>query len=74
MLLSGDDNFAIDGIPVNSGVLQLPANAPVAWTKARHKSVGNIGMADGSVQQVTTDGLQKALQQTGAATNRLVIP
>ena len=73
-LLSGDDNLAIDGVPVKSGVLQLPADAPVAWTKARHKFVGNIGLADGSVQQVTTDGLQEALLQTGQATNRLAIP
>jgi hypothetical protein len=31
-------------------------------------------MADGSAQQVTKDDLQKALQQTGVATNRLAIP
>jgi hypothetical protein len=74
MFLSGDDNLAISGIPVKSGVLQLLTNAPVTWTKARHKFVGNIGMADGCVQQVTTDFLQKALQQTGIATNRLVLP
>lgn len=73
MFLSGDDNFAIGGVPVKSGVLQLLTNAPVTWTKTRHKFVGNIGMADGSVQQVITDGLQKALQQAGA-TNRLLIP
>ena len=37
MLLSGDDNFAIGGVPVKSGVLQLLANTPIAWTKGRHK-------------------------------------
>jgi hypothetical protein len=73
MFLSGDDNFAIGGVPVKSGVLQLLTNAPVTWTKTRHKFVGNSGMADGSVQPVTTDGLQKALQQA-SATNRLLIP
>jgi len=74
MFLSGDDNFAIGGVPVKSGVVQLLANIPVTWTKERHKSYGNIGLADGSVQQLTTDGLQQALQQTGVATNRLAIP
>jgi prepilin-type processing-associated H-X9-DG protein len=74
MLLSGDDNFAINGMEVKSGLLQLLTNTPVMWTEARHKFVGNIGMADGSVQQVTINGLQKALQQTGVATNRLVLP
>ena len=87
MFLSGDDNLAISGIPVKSGVLELSTNTPVTWTSlrhvaynshfwtaARHKFVGNIGMADGSAQQFTTDGLQKALQQTGVTTNRLVLP
>jgi prepilin-type processing-associated H-X9-DG protein len=74
MILEGDDNFAIGGVPVKSGVLQLLTNTPIAWTKGRHKLYGNIGFADGSVQQLTTDGLRQALQQTGVATNRLVIP
>jgi hypothetical protein len=87
MFLSGDDNFAGSGVPVKSGLLQLSTSSPMAWTSGRHVSdnshfwtaaryrfVGNIGMADGSVQQVTTDGLQQALQQTGFATNRLVLP
>ena len=74
MILEGDDNFAIGGVPVKSGVLQLLTNTPIAWTKGRHKLYGNIGLADGSVQQLTTDGLQQALQRTGVATNRLAIP
>ncbi len=74
MFLSGDDNFTIGGVPVKSGVLQLLTNTPVAWTKDRHHGAGNIVMADGSVQQLTTDGLRQALQQTGVATNRLAIP
>jgi hypothetical protein len=74
MLLSGDDNFAIGGVPVKSGLLQLLTNTPVAWTKEGHRLYGNIGLADGSVQQLTTDGLRQALQQTGSATNRLAIP
>jgi hypothetical protein len=87
MLLSGDDNFAVGGVPVKSGLLQLSTSSPIAWTSGRHVSynshfwtparyrfVGNIGLADGSVQQLTMDGLQQALQRTGVATNRLAIP
>jgi prepilin-type processing-associated H-X9-DG protein len=74
MFLSGDDNFAISGVPVKSGLLQLWTGTPVTWTAARHKFAGNIGFTDGSVQQLATDDLQKALQQTGVATNRLAIP
>ena len=74
MFLSGDDHFAISGVPVKSGLLLLATNAPVSWTAARHKFFGNIGLVDGSVQQLTTDGLQRALKQTGVVTNRLAIP
>src|ERR1035437_4166973 len=74
MLLSGDDNFAISGIPVKSGLLEISSNTPIAWTSARHKFAGNIGLADGSVQATTSKGLRDYLQQTGLATNRLAIP
>jgi hypothetical protein len=74
LLLSGDDNFALNQVPVKSGVLLLPTNAPVSWTTARHNHVGILGMADGSVQDVTANWLKKALVQTGVATNRLAIP
>lgn len=74
MFLSGDDNFAVGGASVKSGLLRLWTNTPITWTAARHQFVGNIGLADGSVQQLTTKGLQQALQQTGVATNRLAIP
>jgi prepilin-type processing-associated H-X9-DG protein len=73
--LSGDDNFEIGGVPVKSGLLEVPTNTPITWTAARHKLRGNIGLADGSVQLINTSGqLQNALQQTGVATNRLAIP
>src|SRR5271154_3201932 len=78
--LSGDDNFATDDIPVKSGLVQFTTNANVTWASGRHvlynahfwtpandKFWGNIGLADGSVQQLTTGGLQKSLQQTGLA-------
>jgi prepilin-type N-terminal cleavage/methylation domain-containing protein len=72
--LSGDDNFEISGVPVKSGLLEISSNTPIAWTAARHKFTGNIGLVDGSVQQETSYSLRQALQQTGLATNRLAIP
>ena len=98
--LCGDDNFEIGGVPVKSGLLELPANSPVSWTSGRHTtykrhfwnevtSFGNVGLADGSVQQTTissransvelstgtiTTSLTSLLQATGLATNRLAIP
>jgi len=73
-ILSGDDNLAIDKVPVKSGLMLLATNAPVNWTAARHMNQGNIGLADGSVQQVSLPGLRRALQKTGLAINRIAIP
>ena len=72
-LLVGDDNLAVNDVPALTGILPLWTNSPVAWTAARHKFVGNIALADGSVQMVTTDGLISAISNT-AAPSRLVIP
>jgi prepilin-type processing-associated H-X9-DG protein len=74
MILDGDDNLTVGGVRVRPGILNLQTNAAVGWTKERHRGAGNIGMADGSVQQSTTDGLRQVLQQTGVTTNRLAIP
>ena len=73
-ILSGDDNFEINGVPVKSGLLELSTNAPIAWSAARHKFNGNILLADGSVQMVNNSGLTNLVHQTGLATNRLAIP
>ncbi|HZF00715.1 MAG TPA: type II secretion system protein [Methylomirabilota bacterium] len=70
--LAGDDNFAINGKPVQSGILNLQGNR-VEWTNERHHRAGNIALADGSVQQINNESLEKSFE-TGAATNRLVIP
>jgi hypothetical protein len=77
MILSGDDNLEVDGIRVRPGILNLSTNASVGWTKERtgqFHGPGNIGLADGSVQQTTALTPQPALVNTGTATNRLVIP
>lgn len=84
-LLGGDDNFEINRTPEKSGLLNLFTNLSITWDASRHtqykehfwtqtKSLGNIAMSDGSVQQVNSDDLQKAFYQTGLATNRLALP
>ena len=70
MILAGDDNLLVNNVRVQSGILNFSANNSVGWTKERHHGVGNIGLADGSAQQVTSDGFKSAL----ITTNRLVIP
>jgi competence protein ComGC len=81
MIMLGDDNLLVDGKPVQPGILNLRPGTTIAWTKDRHHGVGNIGMADGSAMQVTSEGFQRANREAlnsaltpGSATNRLLIP
>jgi hypothetical protein len=73
MVLSGDRNFTLEG-RLLSGVVSLGTNSPVAWAKDMHRQSGNIGLADGSVQQVTTELLRQQLKNSGDTTNLLVFP
>ena len=81
MIMLGDDNLLVDGKPVQPGILILRPGITIGWTKDRHHGVGNIGMADGSAMQVTSEGFQRANREVingalapGSATNRLLIP
>ena len=73
-IITGDDHFLIGNAPPRPGLLLLATNTPVAWAKDRHKSGGNIGLADGSVQQVLSARLQRVFVGTGFTTNRLAMP
>jgi prepilin-type processing-associated H-X9-DG protein len=74
LLLSGDRNLALNGQRL-TGVVSLATNSPLQWTPDEiHRGQGNIGFADGSVQQVTTESLRKALTRSGDSTNRLIFP
>ena len=48
--LSGDDNFEVGGIPLDPACWKFCRITPIAWSAERHKWVGNIVLADGSVQ------------------------
>ena len=78
MILDGDDNLAVNGVRVKPGILNLPASGSLTWTKERHRGVGNVGMADGSVQQTTPSSLWTTIiaATNGApvSTYRWVIP
>jgi prepilin-type N-terminal cleavage/methylation domain-containing protein/prepilin-type processing-associated H-X9-DG protein len=73
MLLSGDHNIT-NGAPVRNGLLTLTTNMPAGWTSEVHNKVGNVALADGSVQQLSTYNLQVAVANTGVITNRLQMP
>jgi len=40
-------------------------NAGVRWTDGMHSKQGNVGLADGSVQQYSSSRLQEALRNSG---------
>jgi len=61
-VLSGDRN--IGGLPANSGSPKIENNAASVnsqWDNTIHVNAGNIGLGDGSAQQVTTANLQKQI-------------
>src|ERR1043165_1720615 len=67
MFLTGDDNLAIGGVRIRGRIVTLGSDAALSWTKERHSYQGNIGLADGSVQQFGPQKLRNALGYTGVA-------
>jgi competence protein ComGC len=75
MLLDGDRNITADTEPEN-GILKLIPGQRVSWTETMHVNQGNVGLADGSVQQLSNSGLHSVLQNSGDPTNtwRIALP
>jgi hypothetical protein len=73
-LLSGDRNMV--GGTLSNGFLRVftPASSNAGWTTELHNRAGNIGLGDGSVQQVTSPVLVKQLQVQTLPVIRLAIP
>lgn len=72
-VLMGDRNIT-NGTPLKNGILELTANHPAMWTSEMHNKVGNILLADGSVQQERTLDATSAQTNAPAITNRLLMP
>jgi hypothetical protein len=68
MLLFGDRNLTNGPLPPNR-ILTLRTNFPVSWTQEMHRYQGNIGLADGSVQQFSNPSLK-----AGLSSGRLAMP
>jgi len=73
-VLTGDDNLLINGQPRPRGVALIGTNTLMAWSAQRHINRGNVALADGSVQQVSSARPSAAFQAAGLATNRLIFP
>ena len=72
-LLAGDRNIT-NGLAPRRTILLLPPDQPAGWTEKMHNGLGNVGLADGSVQLFSTAALRNALRFTGNPTNRVALP
>jgi hypothetical protein len=72
-LLSGDRNIVNGRKPIN-GILEVEINQNIGWSAELHNGSGDVGLADGSVQQLTSNGLAMLVRNTGLATNRILLP
>jgi type II secretory pathway pseudopilin PulG len=73
--LDGDRNITGERDPEN-GILKLVPGQRANWTQDIHVNHGNLGLADGSVQQYSNSSLRKALKDSGDPTNtwRILLP
>ena len=81
MFLTGDHNLGSGNPPpqayltapaigtpcVSLGTNFPPGNISVGWMDNTHSKMGNVALADGSVQEYNRYSLQSALQNTGDA-------
>lgn len=73
LILSGDRNIT-NGTSIKNGILTLTTNEPAGWTSKFHNKVGNVVLADGSVQQDSISALRNQIAFTGIETNRVQMP
>ena len=74
-LLIGDRGVFTNGLPVVGKIVSLTTNDSLRWQTPFHGSGGNIGFADGSVQQIgLRDAATSYALRDSIPTNRLLLP
>ena len=77
-IMSGDRNLTTNGVAVGPSTrLIRSANWTVGWTDDGHQNVGNLLLGDGSVQQIMTPTLARAVMamtNPGPRTNVWLVP
>ena len=73
MILSGDRHI-VGGTFVRPNLMLVRTNRVMSWSNNLHVLVGNVGLADGSVQQVTAARLNQQFASVTNAIVRLAIP
>jgi hypothetical protein len=61
----GDRNLATNNVALKPGLAMLSTNSLVSWTAELHAHQGNVGLADGSVQQVNNSNLVEFIRWSG---------
>ena len=74
MWLAGDRNLVTNGVPVVPGLVVITSSDNVTWSDKMHHDAGNIGLADGSVEQSSSANVQKVFQFSGTNLARLAVP
>ena len=73
-ILVADRNVVLPGEDQPTGLLTIASWQAAQWSPKIHNQQGNIALADGSAWQTTQRSLEKALGNTGLATNRFAVP
>lgn len=71
--LCGDRNLT-NGFSSDHTVLKMTTGQSAGWTREMHNGCGNIGFADGSVQQTPNRYLQEMLRRSIGWTNKIALP
>lgn len=69
-ILAGDHNVT-NGTPTKNGIMELTPEHSAGWTAEMHAQAGNVLLADGSVQQSSSENLRSI---AGTTINRLLMP
>jgi hypothetical protein len=74
MWLDGDRNLVTNGAPAAPGLVVLTPQDTVTWSQTMHQGAGDIGLADGSVQQTGPESLRSLQISSGTNLIRLAMP
>lgn len=71
--MTGDSNLRLDGAPISKGLVSVDLGQALEFDGQRHP-IGNVGMADGHVEQMTNERLAGHLRKLRSEhTNLLLI-
>jgi hypothetical protein len=73
-MLIGDRHLNSNGIIFANGCYMIPTQQVLGWGPGLHGMAGNVGLTDGSVQQVNATNLHRLRLRQEISTNWLAIP